>query len=88
MAKLSVHLLVAFLLALASTAACSSGVCSATEQQACTDTHTRCVDACGNGTRPGANGLPETDPNHSSCVNKCNDDQCSCLTSCGSTCTR
>lgn len=68
------------------TTACSSGVCSQAQETKCRDTHTTCVPACGDGTKTGANGLPEPDPNYQSCVKKCGDDQCSCFNACGTTC--
>lgn len=69
-----------------STVACGSGVCSAEADKACRNTHTACVPACGDGTKTGASGLPESDPGYQACVKKCGDDQCACFNACGTLC--
>ena len=77
--------LVALVSMVGTTAACS-GVCSADEEASCREAHTSCGPACGNGTVVGASGLPEPDPAYEACVKSCNDKQCACLDSCGTTC--
>ena len=74
--------------AMAVTTGCSGGVCSAEEDKACNDAHGSCMSNCGDGTRTGAGGLPEPDPNYAGCVSTCNSNLCSCLDSCGSECKR
>lgn len=69
-----------------STVGCGGGVCSGDEQSACDNTHAKCVPGCGNGTKTGANGLPEADPAYQGCVAACNNDLCTCMTACGTEC--
>lgn len=69
----------------ASTLACRT-VCTADEEASCNSGHSSCVTNCGDGTRPGAGGLPEPDPNYTNCVHTCDDNLCACLDKCGDTC--
>jgi hypothetical protein len=69
----------------AATTACS-GTCSESQQTACNNSHSQCVSNCGDGTKIGASGLPEPDPNYQGCVKSCNTSLCSCLDDCGDDC--
>ena len=69
----------------AATTACS-GTCSESQKSACNNTHSQCVAGCGDGTRTGASGLPEPDPNYQGCVKSCSTKLCACLDDCGDDC--
>jgi len=53
--------------------ACSSKVCSSSEESACTNTYTDCVNKAA------------ASADHAACL-KCVDDYCTCYSSCGNTC--
>jgi hypothetical protein len=69
------------------TLACK-GTCSDSEQTSCNNTHSSCVTGCGDGTKTGASGLPEPDPNYQGCVKSCDDKLCACLDDCGDSCNK
>lgn len=77
--KLLVSAPIAFLSALAffgataSEVACSSKTCSSSEEQACTDKYTSCINAAA------------ANADKAAC-DKCNSDYCSCYDSCGNSC--
>lgn len=61
------------------TTGCGGGTCSQSQQDACTSAHSACVPAC----NPLLPGTTTPDPNYTGCVQKCNDNQCTCLSDCG-----
>ncbi|WP_257448337.1 hypothetical protein [Archangium lipolyticum] len=58
-----------------STTGCGK-TCSAEESTTCSNKHTSCITACGDG----------SNANFATCVNACNTQLCDCQTACGNTC--